>query len=466
MSPKIQHLGHACFKYEWRGVKLVTDPWFFSAFTDAWFPYPDNRGNLGAALDADYIYISHAHEDHFDRKFLREVDPARTTLIIPDFRSHYLERELRDLELGVAYIKLKHGESMTLGRGVTVTMLIDRSHKEDSALLMESSDGFRFLDSNDCELALSDWPKDIDLLACQFSGATWYPQCYSYDQATQAKKAQQVRDNNFNRLAHRVEATEAKAYLPSAGPACFLPPELMQFNRSDGIFPVWEQLDEQFSARFPDVAIWTYFGWPTDIKGYRQRRLSEWSEYYTWPENEVSPEELNEHFRMLQLTNKRWMKDTRYDVYLTQQSREWQIRLGAVAAELEEVVEPSYFMNIPMRVLRAVVDGKISWETALISHRIKLRRNPDRYDLKLMGLLNFGDRPIQTVTMAKQQASDEMTTRDGFEFQRWCPHAGEDMNFAAIQDGKITCIRHEWRWDLNTGECLSGGDIPLKVRKE
>jgi UDP-MurNAc hydroxylase len=463
MSPSIQHLGHACIQYKYRGVTLTTDPWFYPAFLKSWFPYPDNRGNLGAALDSDYIYISHAHEDHFDREFLKQVDTGRTTLIIPNFRSKYLQREIEKLEAGPAYIVLKHGETTTLPNNIKLTMLIDRSHKEDSALLVEAN-GHRFLDSNDCELAISDWPKDIDLLACQFSGATWYPQCYNYEPDTMHYKVAEVRASNLDRLCRRLEATGAKGYLPSAGPACFLPPELAKFNADDTIFASWDQVGPRIARRFPEVYIHPYFDGPKNLADYRIRRRSEWKTWYGESDKTVTADELAAHFRYLEQTNKRWLQGYYAALGITSDGYQWKVNLGLINATLEDPIEQHYFMNIPMRTLRAVVDGKASWETALISHRVQLRRMPDVYDLKLMGLLNFGDRPIQTTTMAKQQASNEMTEKNGVEFQRWCPHAGEDLNFAAVEGGIIKCPRHEWCWDATTGECLTGQGVPLKIR--
>ena len=472
MTPVIEHLGHACTRYEHEGVVLTSDPWFNSAFLGSWFPFPDNRHLTEHALNSDYIYISHAHEDHFDREFLKQVDPARTTIIIPHFRSKYLEREVNKLGFDgqFAPIVLRHGESTILPTGIKLTMLIDRSHKEDSALLADVP-GFRFLNSNDCELAISDWPEDIDLLACQFSGAFWYPHCYDFTDEQQVTKAQEVRKNNLDRLYRRVRLTGAKSYLPSAGPAVFLDPALMAYNRPGGIFPHWENVASQFSEECPGVGIWPYLNRYTDIKKYAAERRSEWGVYYSLPDTFVTEEELNAHFRKFQSYNKRFLRDWHKDISIASSSwiagdaRRWQVRLGLLADELEEAFNPEYFLDVPPRILRAVVDGRATWETALLTMRVKLHREPDIYDNTLMGLLTFGDRPVQTLTMAKQQASDEMTSKDGFEFQRWCPHAGEDMNFARVEDGKITCARHEWCWDANTGECLTGQGVPLKVRK-
>jgi UDP-MurNAc hydroxylase len=82
-----------------------------------------------------------------------------------------------------------------------------------------------------------------------------------------------------------------------------------------------------------------------------------------------------------------------------------------------------------------------------------------------MVLLTCGDEPAVTKAYKQGTNPDEMTTKAGYEFQRWCPHAGEDLNYARIEDGKITCIRHEWCWDAETGECLTGQKVPLKVRR-
>jgi UDP-MurNAc hydroxylase len=462
-------MGQACIKYEYKGLKLVTDPWFYPAFLGGWFPYPDNRDLMDEALDADFIYISHAHEDHFDREFLKQVNPVVTRIVIPRFRSKYLWREV--VKLGFEPVVMGHGETVTIAKFLKLTMLIDRSHKEDSALLVETPEGHRFLDSNDCELAISDWPKDVDLLACQFSGATWYPQCYDFDDETMLRKVQEVRKSNFERLCRRVEATGARSYMPSAGPAAFLSPDVLEFNRHGNIFAKWEEVAHQFRGRFPHVEIWPYLNHHTDIKDYSRSRRKEWGAYYDMPDDPVTKEELASHFLHLQSCNQRFLKNWHKDIAITSKSwmaganSRYQIRLGLVEDELEEAFNPEYFMDIPPRVLRALVDSRITWETALVSHKVKMRRSPDVYDTKLMGLLNFGDRPIQTVTMAKQQASDEMTEKNGVEFQRWCPHAGEDLNFASVGNGKIVCPRHEWTWNSETGECLTGQGVPLKVRK-
>lgn len=462
---KVTHLGHAGFAVECeQGGRLVCDPWFNSAFLKSWFPWPDNRQHTELALTADALYISHAHEDHFDREFLKTFPRKGIEVIVPKFRSRYLGKELR--ALGFTNVKeMEHGDIYWLFEGMDVTMLIDRSHKEDSALLCEDlHTGERFLDSNDCELAASDWPTSIDILAAQFSGAFWYPHCYMYTEEEQKVKAAEVRKNNLDRLVRRIKLTNARTYLPSAGPPAFLDTELRSYNFR-GIFPQYIDIDEDLMAQCPGLQLHpAMHGGIINYPALQADRRKEWESWYHEDNTAVTGEELIAHFEALQSANSKFLEDYRNDIAIYSGNQDWQIQLGLIEGELEESFDPHYFMNVPPRVLRAVVDGRATWETALLSMRIRLSRNPDKYDYKLMGLLNFGDRPAQTLAMHKAKKSTETIERDGLVLPKYCPHAGESMAIATICDGVIECPRHNWKWDADTGACIEG-EIPLTVKK-
>src|SRR5206468_5559525 len=127
--------------------------------------------------------------------------------------------------------------------------------KEDSALLLDL-DGYRFVDLNDCNTALSELPTGIDLLAAQFSGAMWYPNCYDYPPDVMRQKVARVRADLMATLVSKCRATGARVYVPSAGPACFLDPDLWRYNDRDGtFFPLWIDVCEYFAAHFPRVTV-------------------------------------------------------------------------------------------------------------------------------------------------------------------------------------------------------------------
>jgi UDP-MurNAc hydroxylase len=486
----IRYLGHAGFVVEHRGTRLLIDPWFFPAFLGAWFPYPDNRHLLDEVRTGrfDWLYVSHAHEDHYDEKLLAGLDRS-TKVIVARYRSKVMVRRLR--ALGFRDITaLGHRESLQLGAGLTATMYLDTSHSEDSGLLLDM-DGFRFLDLNDCNTVLSELPTDIGLLAAQYSGAQYYPHCYDYPPRVMAEKVAQVRAGLLDTLRSKVSATGARAYLPSAGPACFLDPELAGYNDPDTtVFPRWEYVADEFARTCPGVE--TVRLGPgdrlrvdgprravlrepdsrldePDLDAYRQRRRDEWRAYHAGPEPTITRDEVERHFATLQQWNKRFLGDFRKDIRLVSGTSNWDIRLGQLAQrfviESEEPYGPDYTLLVSPRVLRAVLDGRTGWEEALLSMRVGLHRDPDVYDFTLMALLRYGRQPVQTMQILRQRQNSETIERDGLRLQRYCPHAGEDLSHATIRDGRIECPRHHWAWDASTGKCIEKGNIDLRIER-
>jgi UDP-MurNAc hydroxylase len=488
MSTIIRYLGHAGFIVEHAAVRILIDPWFYPAFLQSWFPYPDNRGCLDqvAGQRFDYLYVSHTHEDHFDVRLLETLDRS-TTVLVPKYRSNALLRRFK--QLGFTHlVPLDHRQSHEIAPGLTATIFLDTSHKEDSGLLLEL-DGFRFLDLNDCNTPMSELPTSIDLLAAQYSGAMWYPNCYDYPADVMAQKVKEVRDGLMDTLLRKVRLTGARAYLPSAGPACFLDPALESYNDPHAtIFPQWNDVSAQFEHEFPGRTIRAHPGdtihvdtntrssqveaararrTDEDLGAYRERRRDEWSAFYAEPDTPIAPADIERYLATLQRRNKPFLRDFQKDLRLVAGGTQWGVHLGRLSEnfviESEEPFDPEYTFVISPRVLRAILEGRTGWEEALLSMRIRLHRDPDVFDLQFMSLLRYGNEPAQIMHMVRERQSGETIERDGLRMQRFCPHAGEDLTHATICDGVVECPRHHWRWSAWTGECLSGGTVPLKV---
>ena len=43
-----------------------------------------------------------------------------------------------------------------------------------------------------------------------------------------------------------------------------------------------------------------------------------------------------------------------------------------------------------------------------------------------------------------------------------CPHQRTDIPLVALEGGRLKCPKHGWTFDINSGECVSGGDRPLR----
>ena len=50
--------------------------------------------------------------------------------------------------------------------------------------------------------------------------------------------------------------------------------------------------------------------------------------------------------------------------------------------------------------------------------------------------------------------------------QRTCPHRAADLSvFGEIEDGELVCTLHGWRFDLETGTCLTAEGPRLRIRR-
>jgi UDP-MurNAc hydroxylase len=302
------------------------------------------------------------------------------------------------------------------------------------------------------------------------------------------EKVARVRRDLMSTLVRKCQVTGAAAYLPSAGPACFLDPALTRYNDRDAtIFPAWEDVEQTFRAALPElpvvrclpgdrlhveggqVRVEPYAGErpSSDLAEYSERRRGEWEAFHATQERPITSEEIAAYFLTLERRNPHVMQDFSKTIQVAADAKVWTVKLGELAQDYviegEEPYDPEYSLILPGRVLRAVLDGRAGWEEALLSMRVQLRRTPDVFDSRFMGLLRYGNEPVQTKQMMREHSSRETIERDGLRVQRFCPHAGEDLTFATLCGGVLECPRHHWKWDVQTGECVEGGNLPLRV---
>ena len=183
---------------------------------------------------ADYLYVSHLHGDHFDEVWLADHLPRDIPILVPGYPSRELDQRLRALGF-TELVRTTSGDELDLG-GLTVAIHTETSITDgpggDSALVV--SDGTsRLVDQNDCRTTDLDalaahGPVDLHLL--QYSGAIWYPMVYELDEASMRALVDAKVESQFSRAMRYVESVGARAVVPSAGPPCFLDPELFHLN--------------------------------------------------------------------------------------------------------------------------------------------------------------------------------------------------------------------------------------------
>jgi len=199
--------------------------------------------------DVDYLYVSHLHRDHFDPKNLREHVNKDAVVLLPDFPVPDLQRELekvastilRDDGLRQAPRQRAQGRSRCDDhRAARPGRWADRrlrSVVDDGETVCFNMNDARPVD---LDVLHADFgPVDVHML--QYSGAIWYPMVY--DMPARAKEAfgTQKRQRQMDRCRQYIAQVGATWVVPSAGPPCFLDPELRDLNDDHGdpanIFP-------------------------------------------------------------------------------------------------------------------------------------------------------------------------------------------------------------------------------------
>ena len=160
---KVTVIGHAGLLVETDRGSIVCDPWFVPAFFGSWFPFPRNDRLAPEVMDAieqaDYLYISHRHGDHFDEAFLRDHIRRDITVLLPDFPTTELAGELAALGF-TRTIQTRSGEPVDLD-GLEVMIVTETAIADgpqgDSAIVIGDGRN-RLLNQNDCRPHSADHP--------------------------------------------------------------------------------------------------------------------------------------------------------------------------------------------------------------------------------------------------------------------------------------------------------------------
>lgn len=506
-------IGHAGIFIEARQGTILCDPWFNPAFFGSWFVFPRNdqlpHPLRDEILHPSYLYISHLHGDHLDEKWLRENIPRHTPVLLPGFPTNELERRLRSLGFDT-FVHTEDGIETDLGDGLTIAIHVETSITDgpagDSALVV--SDGVhRIVDQNDCR------PSNLDALRShgpvdqhwlQFSGAIWYPMVYEESPETMRQLIDLKVESQFSRALRYVEALDARAVVPSAGPPCFLDPDLFHLNVIDGdelsIFPD----QTAFANRLAAIGRHSV----TNIPGTTVECGSE-----SAPRHPISEDDVREIFTHKREYLRRYQND--YLPYLTELKESWAKPAPNLVGRLKAWWEPlmalaptlcdaigaacllqagdteilidfpnrrvsahqgeqfGFRFDIDRRLVETVVaQNAVDWSDKLfLSCRFGAWRsgayNEYLYNFfKSLSVERMQRTEAEAVRkIAPPPPSDEIRIGDHI-VERYCPHRRADLSVFGETDGTtLVCTLHGWKFDLETGNCLTADDRRLRVRR-
>ncbi len=500
---------------------ILTDPWVNPAYFASWFPFPDNSQLDWEQLGkVDYLYVSHLHRDHFDHEHLSRFIDKSATVLLPAFPTSELEDELREIGF-TKFIKTVSNEVTELDGGLRVMIQALTSPTDgpigDSSLWVEY-EGIRLLNQNDarpCDLTEFARLGHVHAHMLQFSGAIWYPMVYELPEAAKTAFGKQKRDRQFDRTWRYIDDLKASWVFPIAGPPCFLDDELWQFNDIFGdegnIFPDQSVFLREYRAIGRDngvvllpgsVATLTaddctvthpvpdldefFANKEQYLRDYRERQrpvIAAAKASWHHPEVDV----LGELKRRLEPL----MEES---VYLAK-GVGGPIRLDLTDNDNVHVVQ-SIVVDFPEKEVREAADekvryrfrtrkslvesllasGEVDWVNSLfLSCRFSAARigpyNEFVYaffkcltEERLQYAEGWYDENERAVDSEDIVISDR-TTGKAWQVQRRCPHLKADLTrFGIADDGTLTCQLHGWRFDLESGRCLTSVGHALRAQ--
>ena len=510
-------IGHAGILIETDQGSIVCDPWFEPAFLGSWFVFPRNDQLPPELMDRvcnpTYLYISHQHGDHLDESFLHQRMNKDVTVLLPEFPTRELERQLSRLGFH-RFIRTTNGIETELSPRLSIAIHIESSISDgpggDSALVV--SDGeTRLVNQNDCrtgDLGLLASHGLVDLHYLQFSGAIWYPMVYDLPTEEKRALARSKVESQFARAEKYVESVGARVVLPSAGPPCFLDEELFHLNMFEpddaSIFSDQTAFIERLTKRgvahptlnVPGTCIEIS---PTNFvvthplpqeklmepfnnkENYLRRYQSDWStwlklERSSWPQGSTdlaaSMQTWWEPLFVLSPTLRRAIGGncritSGNDDFLIDFENE---RIRHFAGEPFR-----YRFAIPRPLLEKVVrERSVDWSNSLfLSCRFTAWREGEFNEF----LYNFfkslsveriwrAEEEARRRTGAREEKSDEIELGD-FIMQRKCPHRSADLSEFGVIDGDyVVCTLHGWKFRTSDGACMNAEDRSLLVRRK
>jgi UDP-MurNAc hydroxylase len=511
---QVTSVGHAGFRIDTAAGSILCDPWVNPAYFGSWFPFPDNSALDWDTLgDCDYLYISHLHHDHFDPEHLRAHVNTDAVVLLPDYPVPDLRGELEKLGFHrflETTDSVKHRLSGPTG-DLEVMIIALRAPADgpigDSGLVV--SDGvstvFNMNDSRPVDLdAVHAEFGHIDVHMLQYSGAIWYPMVYDMPARAKESFGTQKRQRQMDRARQYIAQVGASWVIPSAGPPCFLDPELRYLNDDRGdpanIFPDQMVFLDQLRVHGNDRGLLMIPGSVAEFTGAQLDSLT-----HPLPEAEVEA---------IFTTGKAdYIADyaARMAPVLAAEKASWAPAAGeSLLGPLREKFEPimsstdeicdgigypvqlvlgpeMVVLDFPKRTVREPIacekfrygfaiapelvrtvlrDDEPDWvNTIFLSTRFRAWRVGGYNEYLYTFFKCLTDERIVYADGWFAETHDDTSTitLDGWQMQRRCPHMKADLSkFGVVEGTTLTCNQHGWQWDLNTGRCLTARGHELR----
>lgn len=501
----IEFLGHAGMAFKIDGQIFLMDPWISKngAFASSWFQLPKNHYyNEIIFKNIKGIFLSHDHLDHYDPDYLSTLN-ADIPIYIPSFPSENFYVKIKnDLKRRPKFLNGKKIHSIN---GMKIKILFEESPmNQDSVWVIKvgSTSIVNTIDSRLNEQQVYEILEFIggkpDALTMQFSGASWYPVCYMDAKEEESKIKLENKIKYGLRMA---DLFDPEFLIVNAGPPVFLDTDIFHVNDDVSFINPGEVKSKLKALGYKNKVIDPL---PSDIldlksktfiRSKRFKNKFEWSNHSSYLINYKNEMEASinntklsfqkdnktklflrfqEHFNKLFKLNSYFNRKIDSNILFSingDEGGEWLVviknDIQLVKIHGNEKIDIKYEMDSYW--LNSILKGKLGWEEFFLGCRFSVKRFNNTYNDHFLGLLKFANRgALKAVEKYEKNISSEVIIVDSdgelFEIDKYCPHAGATMENAPIKDGKITCLLHNYIFDLESGKCLNG-NCTLRSKK-
>jgi len=510
---EMTYLGHAGWLIKNGDFKCAFDPWSASAgsFFNQWSPFPDNSevNFLESLQGLDFLYISHAHEDHFNKSTLSSVS-RDVPIFIPKFRDKTLFSSVK--QLGFRNItQLDPNEQVNI-KGVVVKIVRDEGYLDNDSCILLDDGTNKILNLNDCHIdftKLKDITGNVDVLLLQSSSALWWPCVYNYDDVTMRTHGANKRRNILKRSLQYAQTLNARLTIPNAGPPIFKNASLdvWNYNRRESWNPFSladdncsflrkEGLDSEFMMPAEKLIVSDVLELDKndflreevygDVDKYtrsylnRLRSNEDCGETYIHSERVNAALKFKEQIQKIATISRFYTSKINFPFLFSIEN----VCDYVIDFEKEDVItelvgeshQCSYLFEIdPDSLVEIMAEKSVDFESYFLGCNFKCSRNPDVYNEFLFALLRHFDtkRFLISEELYGQscKALDELFVLqhqgETYEVQKYCPHMFANLEEVGYMDGSgnFICPLHGWKFNVDTGECVNKKNYCLKIRK-
>ena len=507
----LTYIGHAGWICSTRDFKCAFDPWLAEAgaFLDQWYPFPDNTNVDPHEVfkDLDFLYISHAHEDHLSENTLRYAS-RDTKIIIPDFRDKTLHDKLSSL--GFRSIHAVKEDEVVSMKGIDVRVIKDEAFIYNDSAILITDGSQKILNLNDCHADFSSLRRevgDIDLLLLQASSANYWPCAYDYEETTKRKLGQKKRENTAFRAQKYAKILNARMTIPNAGPPVVRGEKFRRWNfdrreiwnpfclvDDSCKFLTSQGVPSQFLLPLDKVFVSEEitFDLDKDLRSRVYDNVDKYTEGYLkkieanpHPTRTVTEDEMKKSVskflrqaKKISRISKFYTKKIDFPILFDFK------HLGKKVVDFrsEEVVQEYdgqncgyYFEMDPASVALTFREESVDFEHYLLGCDFECSRDPDTYNEFLFTTLkNFDTKRFmmsESLYADMNNVLDELfvMNHEGkeYEVQRYCPHMFADLEQAGYvdEDDNLVCPLHNWKFNIKTGECVDKKGYCIKIQE-